>query len=127
MGIVHTALYVRDLEAAKGFFVRFFGAQSGSKYTNPTTGFESYFLRFDQGAQLELMTRPEAKAASGTPFAAGYAHVAFGVGSKERVDRLTKELRAAGYAVESGPRTTGDGYYESCVVGPEGNRIEVTV
>lgn len=57
----------------------------------------------------------------------GYAHIAFSVGSRERVDELTEKLRTAGYEVVNGPRTTGDGYYESCVVVIEGNQIELTV
>ena len=58
---------------------------------------------------------------------AGYAHLAFSLGSKEKVDALTEQLRAAGYEVISGPRTTGDGYYESCILDFEGNQIELTV
>ena len=57
----------------------------------------------------------------------GYVHIAFSVGSKEKVDELTAHLKAEGYDVISGPRTTGDGYYESCVVVIEGNQIELTV
>ena len=56
----------------------------------------------------------------------GYAHIAFSAGSREKVDELTEKLRAAGYEVISGPRITGDGYYESCIIALEGNQIEIT-
>lgn len=127
MKIEHIAMYVSDLEAAKEFFVKYFGAVSNNGYHNPTTNFRSYFLGFSDGARLEIMTRPELDDTEKTPFRTGYAHIAFSVGSAERVDELTRELKAAGYEVISGPRRTGDGYYESCIIGFEGNLIEITV
>lgn len=126
MRIEHAALYVNDLEAARDFFVRFFGAVPNEGYHNPRTDFRSYFLSFDDGARLEVMTKPGMTDAEKDLARTGWAHLAFSVGSVEEVDRLTAELAAAGYAVVSGPRTTGDGYYESCVVGPEGNQVEIT-
>ena len=108
MRIEHAAIYVNDIEAEKKFFTRYFGASAGEMYHNKNTGFSSYFLSFDGGARLELMT------------------AAFATGSRGEVDALTERLRADGYAVVSGPRVTGDGYYESCVLDAEGNRIEMT-
>ena len=96
-------------------------------YHNPKTGFRSYFLTFGDGARLELMCRPGMEDAEKTLGRTGYAHIAFSVGSKEAVDALTRRLKADGYPVLSGPRTTGDGYYESCILGFEGNIIEITV
>lgn len=119
-------MYVRDLNGMRDFFVRFFGAKTGELYCNRRTGFESYFLSFDDGSRLELMTRPELAEAERHPYRCGYIHVAFGVGSRGRVDALTRELGEAGYDVVSGPRTTGDGCYESCISDPEGNLIEIT-
>ena len=127
MNIEHIALYVNDLEAAKAFFVRYLGASSNEGYHNPRTDFRSYFLTFDGGARLELMHRPDMLDPEKPPARTGYIHIAFSLGSRERVDGLTARLKADGYAVLSGPRTTGDGYYESCVLGPEGNQIELTV
>lgn len=127
MKIEHIAMYVNDLEAARDFFVRYFGAVSNDGYHNPTTGFRSYFLGFSDGARLEIMTRPQLDNAEKTPFRTGWAHIAFSVGSAERVDRLTRELKAAGYLITSEPRRTGDGYYESCIADLEGNLIEITV
>ena len=127
MRIEHAALYVNDLEAAREFFVRFFGAAADEGYHNPRTGFRSHFLTFDDGTRLELMTRPDMTDAEKDLARTGWAHLAFSVGSEAEVDRLTAELAAAGYEVVSGPRTTGDGYYESCVLGPEGNQVEITV
>lgn len=127
MKIEHIAMYVSDLEAAKDFFVKYFGAVSDNGYHNPTTNFRSYFLSFSDGARLEIMTRPELDDNEKIPFRTGYAHIAFSVGSAERVDELTRELKAAGYEVISGPRRTGDGYYESCIIGFENNLIEITV
>lgn len=127
MRIEHVALYVEDLEAARSFFMRYFGAASNELYHNPATGFRSYFLSFDDGARLEIMTRPNLAGSRQGETKAGYAHVALSVGSKRAVDELTRRLGDDGYEVLSGPRTTGDGYYESCVVAVEGNLIEITV
>ncbi|MGZ7144627.1 VOC family protein, partial [Streptococcus pyogenes] len=57
----------------------------------------------------------------------GFIHLAFSLGSKEKVDLLTERMKADGYELLSGPRTTGDGYYESCLLAFEGNMIELTV
>ena len=127
MRIEHIAMYVNDLEKAKDFFVKYFGAVPNEGYHNKNTDFRSYFLSFDEGARLEIMTRPSMDDAEKTPARTGLIHLAFGVGSEEKVDELTARLKADGYEVLSGPRTTGDGYYESCVVGIEGNLIEITV
>lgn len=127
MRIEHVALYVNDLDAAKQFFTRYFGARSNELYHNATTGFRSYFLSFDDGARLEIMTRPDMDDLEKPLARTGFAHLAFSVGNPEAVDRLTAQLAADGYRVASGPRTTGDGYYESCIVALEGNQIEITV
>lgn len=127
MRIEHIAMYVKDLEKAKDFFIKYFGAVPNEGYHNKNTDFRSYFLSFDEGARLEIMTRPSMDDAEKTPDRTGLIHLAFGVGSEEKVDELTARLKADGYEVLSGPRTTGDGYYESCVVGIEGNLIEITV
>ncbi len=123
----HLALYVEDLEATRNFFVKFFNAVSSSLYHNHNTDFKSYFLSFDGGTRLEIMTRPELANQIGTDMRTGYIHLAFSVGSNDKVDRLTRLLAESGYETVSGPRTTGDGYYESCITGPEGNLIEITV
>ena len=127
MRIEHIALYVNDLEAAKDFFIKYFGASSNDGYHNKTTDFRSYFLTFEDGARLELMNRPAMEDGEKTLARTGYIHLAFCVGSKEAVDELTLRLKKDGYEVVSGPRITGDGYYESCIIGIEGNQIEITV
>ena len=127
MKINHVALYVTDLESARDFFVKYLGGRSSDVYHNPRTHFRSYFLSFGDGARLELMTRPEIEDSEKPPMRAGYVHVSFSLGSREAVDALTQRLREDGYRVLDGPRTTGDGYYESCVVGIEGNLVELTV
>jgi lactoylglutathione lyase len=126
MRIEHIAMYVNDLEAARDFFVRYFGAVSNEGYHNKTTDFRSYFLSFGDGARLELMKKPQMDDAEKTVNRTGYVHIAFSLGSKEAVDELTVRLKNDGYQVISGPRTTGDGYYESCIIGIEGNQIEIT-
>lgn len=126
MRLDHIAMYVNDLEATKTFFTSYFGATSNEMYHNTRTGLKSYFLSFDNGARLEIMSRPEVVDEGKKPFRAGYIHIAFSVGGKQQVDSVTKRLQDDGYAVISGPHTTGDGYYESCIIGPEGNLIEIT-
>lgn len=127
MRIEHVALYVNDLEGTRAFFERYLGAQAGELYHNTRTGFRSYFLSFDDGARLEIMNRPDMADDPKSPARTGYIHLAFSVGSATAVDELTARLAQDGYEVVSGPRTTGDGYYESCVVAIEGNQIEITV
>ena len=126
MKIEHVALYVSDLEKAKEFFVTYLNGKANDGYHNPKTDFRSYFISFEDGASLEIMTRPELVEQERNPYRTGYAHLAFSVGSKAAVDEVTARLDEAGYSVSSGPRTTGDGYYESCIVAFEDNLIEIT-
>ena len=127
MRIEHIAMYVNDLEKTRDFFVKYFHAASNEGYHNKTTDFRSYFLSFGDGAKLEIMKKPVMEDDKKTLARTGYIHIAFSLGSKAAVDALTEELKSDGYEVISGPRTTGDGYYESCIIGIEGNQIEITV
>ena len=127
MKLEHVAMYVEDLEAAKNFFITYLNAVPNEGYHNPNTGLRSYFLSFEDGARLEIMNRPDMGENPKHQIQTGYIHIAFSAGSKEQVDTLTKRLNADGYEILSGPRNTGDGYYESCVLGIEGNLIEITV
>ena len=127
MRIEHIAMYVNDLEGARDFFIRYFGAVSNEGYHNKTTGFRSYFLSFDDGARLEIMKKCEMEDGEKTLNRTGFVHLAFSLGSVEAVDALTARMKQDGYRILSGPRTTGDGYYESCILGIEGNQIEITV
>lgn len=126
MRIEHIAMYVNDLEAAKDFFIKYFNAIPNEGYHNKITDFRSYFLSFDDGSRLEIMNKPNMVDVEKPLSHTGYIHIAFSLGSKIAVDELTEKLRNDGYTVVSGPRTTGDGYYESCIVGIEGNQIEIT-
>lgn len=129
MRIEHVALWTHQLEVMRDFYVEFLGGQAGEKYHNPKTGFQSYFIRFKEGARLELMQMPEIPENANVleKQAVGYIHIAISTGSPENVDMLTEKLRRHGYTVISEPRTTGDGYYESVVLDPDKNRIEITV
>lgn len=127
MKIEHIAMYVNELEKTKDFFVKYFGAKPNDGYHNVSTNFKSYFLTFEDGARLEIMNKPGMKDIDKDITRTGYIHIAFSVGSREKVDELSKQLKADGYEVISGPRTTGDGYYESCIVGIESNQIEITI
>ena len=110
------------------FFIDHYGADSNELYHNPRTGLRTYILTFPEGGvRLELMQRPDTIDADPSKPNIGFVHISLAVGSKVAVDAKTIELRDAGYRVTSGPRTTGDGYYESCILGPEGIQIEVTV
>ena len=127
MRIDHVALYCRDLEKMRQFFVEQFGAESNAQYHNPRTGLRTYILTFaGGGARLEIMERPEVKRVDPSESNIGYTHISISVGSREGVDEKTREIEDAGYRVVSGARMTGDGYYESCVLGPEGIQIEIT-
>ena len=129
MRIDHTAIWTYNLEGMRDFYEGYFGGVTNTKNTNPRKQFSSYFLTFDSGCRLELMEMP------GIPPSAddverqftGYIHKALGVGSTEAVDVLTNRLRDDGYTIVSAPRTTGDGYYESVILDPDGNRVEITV
>lgn len=125
MHITHVALWTRELDPMKNFYVRHFGATANEIYHNPTKNFTSYFLTFTSGAQLELMQQP-GRVDCPSP-SLGYAHLAISLGSKENVDAKTRELEQAGYTRLEGPRTTGDGYYESTFADPDGNVLELTV
>lgn len=130
MHIEHVAIWTQDLERLVSFYETYFQGQAGDKYVNPATGFESIFVTFAAGgARLELMRRPDVTKPGKEPGAEtiGCAHLALSVGSEAQVDALTARLESDGFAVVSGPRRTGDGYYESCVLDPDGNRVEITV
>lgn len=127
MKIEHIAMYVNDLEGTRDFFLKYLDAVSNEGYYNAKTGFRSYFLSFEDGARLEIMNKPKMPDLPKDPARTGYAHIAFSVGSKAKVDELTRRLLDDGFEVLSGPRTTGDGYYESCIVAVEQNQIEITV
>jgi len=128
MKIEHLAIWVKDLESMKGFYETYFGAKSGNKYHNPNKNFTSYFLSFNGGPRLELMHNPDIahKLLEDKEYL-GLVHFAVSVGSKEKVDQLTEQLRIDGFQIVGEARTTGDGYYESVVMDPENNRIEITI
>lgn len=128
MQIEHVAVWTKDIERLKEFYETYFQARSGEIYVNQDNEFESYFLEFASGARLELMSKPqipETKNDNEKQFT-GIIHIAFSTGSEDQVDLLTHRLRQDGYVVVDGPRRTGDGYYESAIFDPDGNRIEIT-
>lgn len=129
MKIEHVAIWTKDLERLKKFYEKYFEASSNKLYTNQKKKFKSYFLSFDSGARLEIMQRPDIESARKSPEkeSYGYAHLAIFVGSEEKVNGLTEILRNDSFPILDGPRRTGDGYYESVVSDPDGNRIEITV
>jgi len=127
MKIDHLAIWTKDLEASKEFYVKYFGAKAGEKYHNKKKNFESYFLSFGEGARVEIMFRPDIEE-NGLDAGAeriGLTHFAISLGSESVVNELTEILRRDGFAIVGEPRRTGDGYYESVVLDPEGNRIEI--
>ena len=124
MKIDHVALWVTDLELVKAFYEKYFEAKVGDRYHNPKTRFSSYFLSFDEGSRLELTNKKHLSPRIAD--ALGYGHIALAVGDREAVDAKTAQLVADGFPLLSGPRTTGDGYYESVVQDPEGNLVEIT-
>jgi lactoylglutathione lyase len=129
MHIDHVAIWTDDLERIKSFYERHFGAVTGSKYQNVNKQFESYFLSFPSGARIEIMKQPGITPRGNylVNTQVGYAHLSIACGSEQAVDKLTEQLRKDGYRVVDGPRRTGDGYYESVILDPDGNHIEITV
>lgn len=123
--IEHVGVWVRDVEAMREFDERRLGGRGGPRYHNPATGLTSCFVSFDAGGRIELMHRPDVPSRPAGA-ATGYAHVALSLGGRAAVDTAVARLQAGGVTVESGPRTTGDGYYEAVILDPEGNRIELT-
>lgn len=129
MRIDHLALWTYDLERMRSFYEKYFQVRSGEKYVNTKKNFESYFLYFDDGCRLEIMQMPGVPVSSNNVYNqfTGLVHFAIAVADKEKVDALTETLRKDGHEIVGEPRTTGDGYYESVVLDPDGNRIEITI
>ena len=125
MKIEHIALWCGDLLKMRDFYVKYFGGVSGDLYRNVKTGFSSYFLTFDGGCRLELMHRDQMPAS--TQETLGWSHLAFSVKTVEEVEKLTQLIAKDGYEVASNPRLTGDGYYESVILDPENNRVEIAM
>lgn len=125
MRIDHIAIWTKDLELMKNFYVHYFNGCSNEKYINPLKNFESYFISFENGTKLELMYKPTLFKSNYTNELLGLTHIAFNLGSKDAVLTLTKTLRKDGYQIIAEPHTTGDGYFESVVIDIEGNRIEL--
>ncbi|MAN87587.1 MAG: hypothetical protein CL555_12360 [Algoriphagus sp.] len=128
MKIEHIAIWVENLESMKNWYCHYLSLEAGELYFNPKKGFSSYFLKFPNGARLELMNRKDLESrAEGSKIHSGYAHIAISLGSKEKVDDKTQFFKSEGIPILDGPRTTGDGYYESVISDPEGNLLELTV
>ena len=128
MRIEHLALWVHDLEGMRDFYLKYFDTTSGEKYVNSAKQFTAYFILFGEGkTRLELMTRPDITVIDGKRgFNMGLAHFTISVGGKKQVNALTERLRRDNYVIFGEPRTTGDGYYESVVLDPEGNYLEIS-
>lgn len=127
MHIEHIAIWANQLEILKDFYIKYFNAEANNRYHNPNKAFYSYFLSFEKGARLELMQKPNISAKQHSEIEElGLTHLAFSVGNEQQVNELTEKLRQDGIKIVGEPRRTGDGYYESVVLDPEGNRIEIT-
>jgi lactoylglutathione lyase len=129
MRIEHIALWTGELEKSRAFYEKYFGAHSGDKYVNKAKGFSSYFLSFDSGCRLEIMQMSNNDVCGNfeNKSLSGISHFAVSVGSKEKVEELTNRLRIDNFEIVSEPRKTGDGYYESAVLDPDGNKVEITI
>jgi lactoylglutathione lyase len=129
MKIHHVAIWVKDLDKIKEFYMKYFKARAGKLYFNPTKDFRSYFLTFEGGCKIEIMHSPliQRQHFKTTDNKSGYTHIAVSAGSRQKVEELTERLRNDGYKIIGEPRTTGDGFYESVILDPENNRIEITV
>ena len=126
MRIEHIAIWVKDIEKIRSFYEKYFGVASSELYHNQKTGFRSYFLSFDDGTRIEIISKVDINKEKQEK-TLGYAHLSISLGSKEKVDEFTEIFRKDGYKIVSEPRTTGDGYYESVISDPENNLIELTI
>lgn len=127
MRVDHIAIWSDDIERLRDFYVSYFEAVSNDGYKNKETGFSSYFLTFSEGARLELMNKRILKTrANKLEMYVGYCHLAICVENAIEVQKITERIKKDGYQVLSEPRTTGDGYYESVILDPDGNHIEIT-
>jgi lactoylglutathione lyase len=129
MTLDHVAIWTNKLEELRAFYENYFDAVSNNRYTNEQKHFSSYFLTFKSGARLEIMTKPDIPANSNDTIIKqhmGIIHLAFGLDTKREVEEKAKQLQKDGYAILSGPRKTGDGYYEFETLDPDNNRLEVT-
>lgn len=128
MRIEHLAIWTYNLEGMRNFYMHYFDASSTEIYYNHSKEFRSYFLIFDGECRLEIMEMPNVGKSKNDPlkYYTGLAHFAVKTGSKTKVDRLTEIIRNDGFQVVGEPRTTGDGYYESVVLDPDGNKVEIT-
>ena len=130
MKVDHIGIYVEDISKIANFYTKYFkGILSQPAYHNPKKNFTSHFISFESGAKLEIMHQPNIPIVKREPKDQfiGFIHISFSVGSKENVDKLTAQLKEDGYEIIDGPRTTGDGFYEACVLDPENNRVEFTI
>jgi lactoylglutathione lyase len=129
MTLEHIAIWTDNLERLKDYYIKYFDGMPNNKYTNEKKQFNSYFISFGSGARLEIMTMPGIPDNVNDTVNAQYKgliHFAFGVHTKQEVDEKAKQLRQDGFAILSGPRKTGDGYYEFETLDPDGNRLEVS-
>ena len=127
MTLEHIAIWTNQLEVLREFYCRHFGGRSNQKYINDAKGFQSYFISFSSGARLELMSRTDIPKNLNDPLQQymGIIHIAFSVDTMQEVEKKAAELKAAGFPILSGPRKTGDGYYEFETMDPDNNRLEV--
>ena len=129
MTLEHVAIWTDKLEELKGFYIKYFGGTANNKYTNEKNKFQSYFMTFNSGARLEIMMKPNIPNNTNDTVNAqhkGIIHLAFGMDTKHEVEEKAKQLQTDGFKILSGPRKTGDGYYEFETLDPDNNRLEVT-
>ena len=125
MNLDHVAIYTKDLERLKDFYSKYFSGKANRKYYNEKTGLQTYFISFAGGARLEIMMKPDTATIDKSLHTTGLTHISFSVDSKEKVDELTHALVKDDYVLKSAPRVTGDGYYESCILDPDSNEVEI--
>lgn len=129
MTLEHVAIWTDNLEKLREYYMKYFGGISNEKYTNDKTQFQSYFLSFKSGARLEIMFMPNIPENKNDTIGAqhrGIIHLAFGVDTTREVEQKARQLEMDGFKILSGPRRTGDGYYEFETLDPDNNRLEVT-
>ena len=125
MRIATISMNVTDLNKVKDFYAKYFGAKVDDKYENFRTGYTYCFLSFDNGARLLLVSGSNIVDRKREDNVAGFSRISIAVDGADKVQELATQIARDGFQIVSGFRMNGYGEYESRVLDPEGNEVEI--